>query len=554
MANPLLTGVSGLTSHQKMLEVIGNNLANLNSTAYKAQRVLFSDLLYSTVTAATSGTNGTLGGINPSQVGSGSSVSIIDSNLNQGNLSPTGQTLDFAIDGDGFFVVSGGGAPRFTRAGSFRVDSSGLLVDPSTGYLVQRYGDAGEPDGLNPAFQVPGDQNIHIPFGAGIPGRATSEMDFKGNLSSQSLGPAERVISSNAPWLAGGSPATAATLLSNIDGAIGTYAPGDSILITGTDVDGTPVNTSLSVDATTTLGDLVAAINAAFPQADAALDSNGNVVLTAGAPGASFLSLNMRDANLNVGGLRFDQHPMVVIEQGRTAATIVTGFDVYDVRGQPHNIRAVLEKQEDGSWTLTASMDEAAGIVIDGRVENIRFNDDGSFREAGGVGIADVNLSFQFTGLTEQQTIRLSFGTSGSYDGLTQLASSSAVSSEQDGFSAGTLVDVQLNSDGTLLGIATNGRSIVLGQLALASFRNPSGLNRVGNNYYEVSLASGDAKIGTALSGDRGSVRSNHLETSNVDIALEFTQLIIAQRGFSANARTITVTDEVLKELTQLIR
>ena len=92
------------------------------------------------------------------------------------------------------------------------------------------------------------------------------------------------------------------------------------------------------------------------------------------------------------------------------------------------------------------------------------------------------------------------------------------------------------------------------GKVAIATFRNPSGLTRAGANYYDTSLASGDAEIGTALSGDRGTVKSNYLERSNVDIALEFTQLITAQRGFSANARTITVTDEILQELTGLIR
>jgi flagellar hook protein FlgE len=94
VGNALLTGVSGLNSHQKMLEVIGNNLANLNSTAYKAQRVLFSDLLYQTVSAASSGANGLIGGINPSQVGSGSQVAQITANFTQGNLEPTGQDLD----------------------------------------------------------------------------------------------------------------------------------------------------------------------------------------------------------------------------------------------------------------------------------------------------------------------------------------------------------------------------------------------------------------------------------------------------------------------------
>jgi flagellar hook protein FlgE len=137
---------------------------------------------------------------------------------------------------------------------------------------------------------------------------------------------------------------------------------------------------------------------------------------------------------------------------------------------------------------------------------------------------------------------------------MTQLSASSTTSAFQDGYASGTLTEVRMSSNGLMEGVATNGRSIPLAQLAIATFRNPSGLTRAGSNYYDTSLASGDAEIGTALSGDRGTVKSNYLERSNVDIALEFTQLITAQRGFSANARTITVTDEILQELTSLIR
>lgn len=554
MGNALLTGVSGLNSHQKMLEVIGNNLANLNSTAYKAQRVLFSDLLYQTVSAASSGANGLIGGINPSQVGSGSQVGQITANFTQGNLEPTGQDLDFAIDGDGFFVVSGGGSPRYTRAGSFAVDADGLLIDPSTGYRVQRFGDAGEPNGVDPSFQTAGDMNIHVPFGASIPGKTTSIVNLVGNLSSDSVGPAAEVLATNAPWQSGGLPATASTLLNDLDSSVTDYVAGDSLQFTGTNKDGTPVNTTFNVGPATTMGDLLNAMTAAFPDATASIDTSGNLRLTSNTTGEALFSVQVRDVAGNTGAVRFDTHPFVVSENGRDGTKVLGGFEVYDIRGKAHTVTTTLQKQADGSWDLTATIPDGEGTILDGQIGNIRFNDDGSFLEAGGVGLEDLNLSFTWRDLAQPQVITVGFGSQNSYDGMTQLSAASTTSAFQDGYASGTLTEVRMSSNGMIEGVATNGRSIPLAQLAIATFRNPSGLTRAGSNYYDTSLASGDAEIGTALSGDRGTIKSNYLERSNVDIALEFTNLITAQRGFSANARTITVTDEVLQELTSLIR
>ena len=214
MANALITGVSGLNSHQRMLEVIGNNLANLNTTAFKSRRTLFADMLYETVRAASGGSNGQ-GGVNPAQVGSGAKVARIDLQFQQGNFETTGGELDFALQGNGFFIVNDGTQNLYTRAGAFGVDDQGRLVDPGTGYLVQRFDGVGEPDGINPAFQVPGDSSIHIPFGAVIPGGATSTAQLRGNLPSTAQGPVSQLSSSFSPWESGGSAVTAGTLLSS---------------------------------------------------------------------------------------------------------------------------------------------------------------------------------------------------------------------------------------------------------------------------------------------------------------------------------------------------
>jgi flagellar hook protein FlgE len=167
--------------------------------------------------------------------------------------------------------------------------------------------------------------------------------------------------------------------------------------------------------------------------------------------------------------------------------------------------------------------------------------------------VADNNITIQFRGKPAPQTITLSFGTPATFDGLTALGSPSELVLTPDGFPPGELSEVQVDTDGKVYGLASNGIKIPLAQLAIASFRNTDGLVAIGNNYYTGSLAIGAAEIGSAL-GSRGAVRSGQLEGSNVDLALEFTRLIIAQRGFSANSRTITVTDEILQELTSIIR
>ncbi|MCA9065879.1 MAG: flagellar hook-basal body complex protein, partial [Planctomycetaceae bacterium] len=140
------------------------------------------------------------------------------------------------------------------------------------------------------------------------------------------------------------------------------------------------------------------------------------------------------------------------------------------------------------------------------------------------------------------------------FEGLTELGADHSIVASSNGYSPGELASVQIDADGTMFGLISNGLQIPLARIMIATFRNPDGLISVGNNYYKTSLASGDPEFGGALSGDRGAVRAGQLENSNVDLALEFTRLIIAQKGFSANARTITVTDAVLEELTNIIR
>ncbi len=178
MMRSLFSGVSGMKNHQIKMDVIGNNIANINTVGFKAGRVTFAEALAMTVRGATAPTE-TSGGINPSQIGLGMTVGYIDSVFNQGSLETTNIQTDLAINGDGFFVLSDGQKQYFTRAGSFRFDSSGKLVNPTNGMVVQ--GKIADADGVINSGTIV--QDIVLPFGQRVPAKATSMVNFVGNLN-----------------------------------------------------------------------------------------------------------------------------------------------------------------------------------------------------------------------------------------------------------------------------------------------------------------------------------------------------------------------------------
>lgn len=179
----LFTGSSGLQANSTALDVVGNNLANLNTTGYKAQRTLFKDQVYQLLEFGSAGDGtGNVGGQNSSQIGFGVSVGSVDTQFVQGAINPTGRALDAAIQGSGFFVLQSQAGQVYSRAGSFGVDSTGFLVDPANGARVQRTGTLGDPSPTAPGFQAPGDNDIRVPFGAGAPGLPTTTVNYQGNI------------------------------------------------------------------------------------------------------------------------------------------------------------------------------------------------------------------------------------------------------------------------------------------------------------------------------------------------------------------------------------
>lgn len=545
MTQSLLTGATGLLAHQKKLDVVANNIANLNTTGFKSKNVLFSDLIYTDLSSAIGQAGPLDGGVNPKQVGNGVRVAQVNSDFSQGVLTSTGSEFDFALEGDGFFVVQGE-HQQFTRDGSFSLDSDGYLVDPATGSYVQRTGVVGEPINGELGFQLTGDNRIRVPLGASVPGRATTTADFLGNLPAAATPPQAEILATSSPLEASGAAATLTTLINDLDLNTVDYGSGDIIEIVGTDVDGSSFSISFPVDGTTTVGDMTSAINSNLTDASVTMTATGNLLVTANQPGDALLSLHLSDNTANTGETDFQQAIFVVETDGKGPDTVESTIQVFDSRGEPHAITVSFAKEGHNRWDATFTSADSSVTLTDNAIAEIIFDEDGSFQSINGTGIGDSDIELTIDSLTGPQTIDFSL------TGLTHLATNYSATFDQDGYSPGTIVSMNVAADGVLTGVATNGRRLSVAQMAVARFSNNQGLKAVGDNYFIQSANSGTPAIGGGQAQGRGAVRGGRLETSNVDVTLEFTQLIVAQRGFSANARSITIASEVLQELNNI--
>ena len=219
-----------------------------------------------------------------------------------------------------------------------------------------------------------------------------------------------------------------------------------------------------------------------------------------------------------------------------------------------HILGLMFEKKGTNTWDLTCTVTDESVTMVDSKVEGIRFNEDGSFAQITGVGEGDAGVTIDVAGLG-LQNIAIDFGSASGFDGLTQFGGSfSAVPSGQDGYEAGNLSAISVRQDGVIQGTFTNGLVSDIATLQVATFPNPAGLLQVGDCFLARTPNSGLPSPGQGGSSGAGTIRSGALEGSNVDVAYEFTRLIIAQRGFQVNARTIGTTDEVLEELANLVR
>jgi flagellar hook protein FlgE len=545
MSDALLAGVSGLRAHQTMLDVAGNNLANVDTFGFKSSRVTFGELLSQTMREATQPT-ANVGGTNPQQVGAGVKVASIDRNMDQGNLIFTGQSLDVAIEGSGYFTLSDGQKDVYTRVGAFAVDAGFYLVDPSSGCRVQRIGSEGVAEG----FQNASSDNIRIPYDVALPAKATQSVNFTGNLSPDSTTvAATNLLSSGIPYTVSGGMASQDTLLSDLDQATG-IAAGDTIRITGTTTTGTAVDTPFTLAAGSTIGDLINAITAAFPGSTATL-SNGEIRLSDSKAGYSQTDLNLT----YTGGGTFTTPNYFKVLQAGGEEVRNTNVEIFDSQGIGHVLSvSFVRTKTPNNWDIVLGSMTGDGYINSRRIQGVTFGGDGAY--TGLLGGGDPTFSLRFgSGAGSVQDIQLNLGNVGQFDGLSQFGGASTVAANgQNGYEAGRLSSLSVSRDGVLVGMFTNGIRQDVAALKLTTFQNPAALESVGGGMFTASANSGDPLPTKAQSGGAGAVNGGSLEKSNVDMASEFVNLIQAQNGYQANARTIRVTNDMLQQLANIIR
>lgn len=518
MMRSLFSGVSGLRNHQVRLDSIGNNISNVNTIGFKSSRVNFQEVFSQTLRGASSPGSSGLGGTNPQQVGLGMSVSSIDTIHNQGNLQVTGKMTDMAIQGNGFFVLSDGSSKFYSRAGTFDIDAQGNLVNPASGMKVMGW--VADASG---AFGVKDESNlkpVKITIGQPINAQATGNISLSGNLDASTASGTTYTTAVEVYDSLGNANTMQITLVKLAAGAGTANNIGPNTWRWAADVGGI-THTQVTAAGGTGLatGNLALPANSSLP--------SGNYRVVIG--GAGPYSVELRDS---------------------TGATLLSNV----AAGVSAGNTVTLNDATSGNPLLTVTMPAApAAGTADVSVSNdfLRFTTAGAL-DSTAVGPTQITtvtpVSFTPTG-SAAVTITPNF------TALTQLAAkSSAQVSFRDGYKMGSLESFSIDSAGVITGIYSNDLTQKIGQVALAGFANPGGLLKKGENLYQESNNSGLRQIGESGVGGRGTIAPANLEMSNVDLSSEFTNMIITQRGFQANTRVITASDQMLQELVNLIR
>lgn len=498
MIRSLSTAVSGLRGYQIKLDVIGNNIANVNTVAFKKSQARFEDLLSETIQSATAPL--VRGGINPSQVGTGIQVSSIMDHHDQGAVQTTDRDTDLAIEGAGFFVLFDGMQLYFTRDGSFGRDANGELVNVNglklmgwTGRETDATGEVGP---------------LHIPLGEQMVARASQNLHFSGNLDAGA-----RVVAPEIKVLQLDNPSA------------GTYTLGDGTNSVTLNWNDNPPTVTTALE--TLYGTGMVTAN---------LDSAGDLEIAFNpAVGKSGLVFN----NIDLAGAT---EPGLTEKQAfRPADSRHYEYDVFDSMGRRYLVEFTFTPMGGNTWDYNAALEDGTSLGNG----NLVFDTKGCLdQNASTIG----PLVFTPPG-ADTLNVQLDFSKA------TQLAgASNLLVREQDGFTAGELVAFSIGRTGAITGTYSNGMVEQLGQLALAYFANPEGLLKEGGNLYQITANSGEARIGAPGVDGRGMVQSYSLEMSNADLSFEFTELITTSRAFQANTRVITTSDEVLQEVINMKR
>jgi flagellar hook protein FlgE len=561
--------LSGLDASSAALSTAANNLANLNTIGYKDQQIQFSDLFYQNL--------GTNGAGDPIQQGAGVQVSSQPSDYTQGDVTATGTNTDVAINGNGFFVVQQNGVQTYTRAGNFEVGTDNLL-ETSDGQQVMGYAASNGVVSTSAGLST-------LALGAGTvsPATVTKNVTLTSNLNAQAADGSAYTTQATIYDSLGGSHAITFTY-TNEDAPAVAAVPGQAATGTLTSngtkpsdgdqvtIGSTTYTFKTTLDASTSANEVLIGANATEAFGNLVNAINDNTLDTNGTGGGGTQDFGTRTtANASVTAADTTPGTMITLTAKVDSGTPITtatpvgttltwgGGDlangVTPVAGTPAVVNTwgyavTIPASDLGGTTTAPPVSLASGTLI--------FNGDGTLKS--------ITPTAGVASLTNP-TIAVPPNGSAFADGANQLnftwhvvnadgtalltqeaAPNSTASIQQDGASSGTLQDFNIGSDGTITGSFSNGTTAILGQIALASFADEQGLSRNGDNDYSPTLASGQPTVGAPTTGGLGSISGGALEASNVDIATEFANLIVAQRTYEANARVVTTFDTIAQD------
>ncbi len=573
MMQALYTAVSGLATHMRRFDVIGNNIANVDTTGFKAGRANFEDAFIEMQRAA-SGPVDSRAGLDPIQVGGGSRLGSVSQLYTQGSLTTTGLATDLAVQGNGLFVLSDGKGTYYTRDGAFQIDAAGRMVSPTSGLIVQGY----LYDRASKTYGA-GLADIQLPINSVDPAQATTTIRLSGNLNADSASRGS-VLETGALHAANGSPAATTTALIDLRASATDATPlalaGDTLRFSAK-VGGESVSAQLTVAAGTTVNDLLTALAQMLNSpttvdgATATLDAQGHARIASPdalglAGAASELSLSATDAQGADRGAFATALALDGTQTARDAGSFAKATRVYDSLGFAHDVTLTFTRVSGANeFTWKASVAGTGEAILDGGSGRVRFRSDGTLESvtydgAGASKASALRLS-PGTGAQGPLAIKLeatatdAAGTPDALAGLVMMSGTTSVESDQDGYAQGSFINFETDELGQVMANFSNGVQRPVARLALAEFVNPAGLTRVGHNAYVASANTGTPVVGAAGDGAISStIVAGALEQSNVDLAQEFTDMIVAQRGFQANARVITTSDEILSDLVNIKR
>ena len=521
MMKSLYSGVAGMKTHNQRMDVIGNNISNVNTTAFKASTVTFKDIFYQSKSRASSG-DILSGGTNANQVGYGASLGTIAQLMVQSGLTYSDRVTDCAIQGEGFFqVMDQAGNIYYTRAGVFHIDNYGNLCDPGGNIVL---GVSGDPTGVPAGSQR---INLYVP-----------PIDNKEASVTKTLNLKEGKFTFTVSASAFGEDGNIS--LTIVDGDVPFATQNGSTIVVQMDLEQDfdqqgfidAVNEALEAGGVT-LADGILPLKWDFESLPPVIEAQ---------PASNTLTYT-DEAGTTVVDLTFEAN---------TPGDFANSFEI-DIAVNSL-ATAVSARWYDNVLTITIPPAGATEAEIQAAIDAASAGNPNkalTVTDNSGAGITDT---------TSFEDITLRIGLSGGKDNFFKtLAESIGTVKLTDGRTAKEqttedLKEIFIDDDGVIFGVHSVHGTFAMGRIDLVLFENPEGLNQVGTSYWTESLSSGEAVVVQANDLGSGSIVSGALEMSNTDLAQEISDMIITQRGFQANSRVITVSDTMLEELVNLKR